>query len=198
MKKSLQPRKIPQQSRSLRTREEILEATARLLNHHPFDEVSTNHIARKTGISIGTLYKYFPNKDSILAALSLTYMQQDAVLFEEIFERYSGRSHDDLLDALADALMRIHREDGKVRGVIYQNLERLKLVSEARSATRQIHRKSTIVLPRLDPALTWVAVSAVNAAIHSLSQLPWQQQDWAFAQQLCRQIFRQLLQTTSQ
>jgi AcrR family transcriptional regulator len=195
MKKSLQPRKTPQQSRSIRTREEILEATARLLNHHPFNEVSTNHIARKTGISIGTLYKYFPNKDSILAALSLQYMQQDAILFGEIFERYTGRPLDELLDELVRVLMQIHREENRVRGVIYQNLERLKLVTEARNATLQIHSKSAAALTRIDPALTWVAISAINAAVHATSQLPRQQQDWNFAQQLCRQIHSIVLQT---
>ena len=194
MKKSLQPRRTPQQSRSRRTRQEILEATARLLNRHPLEEVSTNHIARKTGISVGTLYKHYPNKDAILAALSLAYMQQDALLFEHIFEKYRERPHNELLDALVDALMQIHREETRVRGVIYQNLERLKLVSEARNATRQIHSKGTAAIPRLDPALTWIAISAVNAAIHALAQLPRQQQDWTFAQQLCRQVLALLLQ----
>jgi hypothetical protein len=56
MKKTVKPRKTPQQARSRQTREDILEATAHLLNRKPFDEVSTNHIAKKTGISIGTLY----------------------------------------------------------------------------------------------------------------------------------------------
>ena len=48
--------------------------------------MSTNHIAKKTGISIGTLYKYYPNKDAILADLSLVFMQKDAELFGRIFE----------------------------------------------------------------------------------------------------------------
>ena len=77
MKKTIKPRNTPQQARSKQTREDILEATAHLLNRKPFDEVSTNHIAKKTGISIGTLYKYYPNKDAILADLSLEFMQQD-------------------------------------------------------------------------------------------------------------------------
>ena len=86
MKRTIKPRKTPQQARSRQTREDILEATAHLLNRKPLDEVSTNHIAKKTGISIGTLYKYYPNKDAILADLSLEFMQQDAELFGRIFE----------------------------------------------------------------------------------------------------------------
>lgn len=56
------------------------------MNRKPFGEVSTNHIAKKTGISIGTLYKYYPNKDAILADLSLMFMQQDTELFGRMFE----------------------------------------------------------------------------------------------------------------
>jgi AcrR family transcriptional regulator len=193
MQKSLKPRKEPQQSRSRQTRQEILEATAHLLNKRPLGEVSTNHIARKTGISIGTLYKYYPNKDSILADLSLMYMQKDAELFGRIFEKHADRELDDLLDALVEALMQIHRHDALVRGVVYQNLERLKLLSQAQNARQQIHEKGTVAIPRLDPALTWVAISAVNSAIHAMSQLPQRQQDWSFAKDLCRQIFRLLL-----
>src|ERR1700760_5149563 len=106
VKKTIQPRKTPQQARSRQTREDILEATTHLLNRKAFGEVSTNHIAKKTGISVGTLYKYYPNKDSILADLSLRFMQQDAELFGRIFDS-SSRSRQkksSLVDDLVDAL----------------------------------------------------------------------------------------------
>src|ERR1700761_3314897 len=121
MKKTIRPRKTPQQARSKQTRKDILEATAHLLNRKPFGEVSTNHIAKKTGISIGTLYKYYPNKDTILADLSLVFMQQDAELFGRIFETsFRGRRKKGaLIDALVEALMNVHRDDAQVRGVVY-------------------------------------------------------------------------------
>src|SRR5579863_5824305 len=140
MKKTIKPRKTPQQARSRQTRKDILEATAHLLNRKPFDEVSTNRIAKKTGISIGTLYKYYPNKDAILADLSLEFMKQDAELFTRIFEN-SSRSRQKkvvLIDDLNKALMTIHRDEAQVRGVIYQNLERLKLLGPAQTVTRTI------------------------------------------------------------
>ncbi|HEY4359095.1 MAG TPA: TetR/AcrR family transcriptional regulator [Acidobacteriaceae bacterium] len=193
MKKSIKPRKMPQQSRSRKTREDILQATALLLNRHPLGEVSTNHIARKTGISIGTLYKYYPNKDSILADLSLEYMQQDAELLEHVFDKYAARPPDELLDALVDALMKLHKEDAQVRGVLYQNLERLKLVSQAQNTRRQILAKGTTLVSRFDPVLTWVAISAVNAAVHAMSQLPKQDQNWSFVKSVCRQTFGLLM-----
>ena len=136
------------------------------MKRKPFGEVSTNHIAKKTGISIGTLYKYYPNKDAILADLSLVFMQQDADLFGRIFEG-SSRSRQKksaLVDELVEALMTVHRDDAQVRGVVHQNLERLKFLGAAQSATRKIQAKGTASFPELDPILTWVAISAVNVS----------------------------------
>jgi AcrR family transcriptional regulator len=195
MKKTIKPRKTPQQARSRQTREDILEATAHLLNRNPFGEVSTNHIAKKTGISIGTLYKYYPNKDAILADLSLEFMHQDAELFGRIFDG-SPRSRQEkgaLVDNLVEALMTVHRDDAQVRGVVYQNLERLKLLGPAQSATRKIQAKGAAAVPELDPMLTWVAISAINAAVHSMSQLPREIQQWNFVRVLVRNILDNLL-----
>ena len=195
MKKTIKPRKTPQQARSKQTREDILEATAHLLNRNPFGEVSTNHIAKKTGISIGTLYKYYPNKDAILADLSLVFMQRDAELFGRIFES-SSRSRQTksvLVDDLVEALMKVHRDDAQVRGVVYQNLERLKLLGPAQIATRKIQSKGTASVPEIDPILTWVAISAINAAVHSMSQLPRELQQWDFLRVLVWNILDNLL-----
>jgi AcrR family transcriptional regulator len=195
MKKKISPRKVPQQARSRQTREDILKATAHLLNRRTLDEVSTNHIAKKTGISIGTLYKYYPNKDSILADLSLVFMQRDAELFGQIFERSSlvHQKKSALVDDLVEALMTTHREDAQVRGVVYQNLERLKLLGPAQSATRKIHVKGSASVPELNPILMWIAISAINAAVHSMSQVPREIQRWDFVRVLVRNILNDLL-----
>ena len=186
MQNRLKPRKVPKQPRSVRTREDILEATARLLNRHPLEEVSTNHIARKTGISIGTLYKYYPNKDSILADLSLMYMQKDAELVAAIFDKHQSHQLSELLDELVDALIEVHKRDARVRGVVYQNLERLKLVTEANNTRHQIQAKSTNFFPAMEPGLTWVTLTAISSIVFSMSQLQPQHRDWTFARDLCR------------
>lgn len=186
MQNRLKPRKIPQQPRSQRTREEILEATARLLNRHPLEEVSTNHIAQKTGISIGTLYKYYPNKDSILADLSLMYMRKDAELVGAIFDKYQAGQLSELLDELVDALMAVHMNDARVRGVVYQNLGRLRLLTEAQNTRQQIQAKGTGVFREMEPGLTWVTLTAVSSVVFSMSQLQPQDRNWNFAREICR------------
>ena len=63
------PRKRPKQARSADTVGVIVEAAARILETQGHSSFSTNAVASKAGVSIGTLYQYFPNKDAILGAL---------------------------------------------------------------------------------------------------------------------------------
>lgn len=62
-------RKRPSQRRSVLTFESILEACAQLLNTMGHEEITTNHLAEKAGVSIGTLYQYFPHKESVFQTL---------------------------------------------------------------------------------------------------------------------------------
>ena len=63
------PRKTARQSRSRATQEAILEAAARILESGGVAQLTTNAIAARAGVSIGSLYQYFPNKEAILATL---------------------------------------------------------------------------------------------------------------------------------
>lgn len=63
-------RKKPKQTRSEETIEVVFEATARILQTQSFSEFNTNAVAKLAGISIGTLYQYFPNKNAILVAMA--------------------------------------------------------------------------------------------------------------------------------
>lgn len=64
-----EPRKIPRQTRSAATVDAILDATAHILRESGFATLSTNGVAQRAGVSIGSLYQYFPNKEALLAAL---------------------------------------------------------------------------------------------------------------------------------
>jgi AcrR family transcriptional regulator len=66
---TLKPRKRPGQSRSIETVGVILEAAARILEERGFRGYTTNAVAERAGVSIGSLYQYFPNKDALTVAL---------------------------------------------------------------------------------------------------------------------------------
>ena len=66
---SLKPRKLPQQPRAAQTVATILEAAARILETRGVEGLNTNLAAQRAGVSIGSLYQYFPGKDAIIVAL---------------------------------------------------------------------------------------------------------------------------------
>lgn len=74
------PRKQPLQARAQKTVDVIVEATARILEKHGHDGFTTNAVAERAGVSIGTLYQYFPNKEALLGAL---IARETAVLVED-------------------------------------------------------------------------------------------------------------------
>ncbi|MDC5359829.1 TetR/AcrR family transcriptional regulator [Acinetobacter baumannii] len=65
----LDPRKRPRQARSVATFEAILEAAARILESLGFARFNTNAVAELAGVSIGSLYQYFPSKDALIVEL---------------------------------------------------------------------------------------------------------------------------------
>lgn len=66
----LAPRKRPRQRRAQMTFDAIVDACAQLLAQGGYEALTTNAISERAGVSIGTLYEYFPNRDSIVAALA--------------------------------------------------------------------------------------------------------------------------------
>lgn len=65
----LEPRKLPRQARSRATFHAIVDACSQILASGSYDELTTNGISERAGVSIGTLYEYFPNREAIVAAL---------------------------------------------------------------------------------------------------------------------------------
>ena len=69
-REQLSPRKTPRQRRSTATVDAIVEAAARVFAEGGYGRANTNRIAETAGVSIGSLYEYFPNKDAILVAVA--------------------------------------------------------------------------------------------------------------------------------
>jgi AcrR family transcriptional regulator len=82
VKSALQPRKQPRQARANATVEIILEAAARILATESLAGFNTNRVAEVAGVSVGSLYQYFPNKSALVAAL----IQRDQARLGEAIE----------------------------------------------------------------------------------------------------------------
>ena len=96
-----QPRKTPTQRRAVETCAAIVEATARILEDKGQDALNTNRIAERAGVSVGTLYQYFPDKHAILVTL---IRRERAALMAEL--RAIDRDGDDALQAMVAASIR--------------------------------------------------------------------------------------------
>lgn len=83
-KKKIGTQRTPVQLRSFQRREEILQTTAALLERVGFDDLTTILIAKELGISVGSLYHYFPNKQAILYALGEQWLEEQTLALEEI------------------------------------------------------------------------------------------------------------------
>lgn len=91
------PRKKPLQSRSRATVHAVLVASAHILEERGLAGFNTNAVAERAGVSIGSLYQYFPSKDAILVAL----MEQSLTMFsEDLSEAIDGAPGDSLADDL--------------------------------------------------------------------------------------------------
>ena len=82
--KHLLPRKLPTQARSADTVAVILTAAAHILDSSGYNEYSTNAIAKRAGVSVGSLYQYFPSKDAITVALIQQEGQRVASSIEKV------------------------------------------------------------------------------------------------------------------
>jgi AcrR family transcriptional regulator len=75
-KRKLTPRSTPVQKRALERRENILKVTAHLLEEVGQDDLTTILVAKTVGVSVGTLYHYFPNKYAIMYALAERWLDE--------------------------------------------------------------------------------------------------------------------------
>ena len=76
-------RKRPRQERARVTVDALLDATAQVLIKDGYDGLSTNRVAAVAGVSVGSLYQYFPSKEALVAALLDRYSDSTRMLVSE-------------------------------------------------------------------------------------------------------------------
>lgn len=103
-------RRRPVQQRSARRVERMLDAASDLLNEHGYEALTTTAIAKRAGVAVGSLYQFFPDKRAVVQALTQRNLER---FMAEVSMRLPGddRQHWwDLVDALLDIYLRMHRE----------------------------------------------------------------------------------------
>ena len=119
------PRKLPQQDRSKFTVEAILTATAHILTEESYDRASTNRIAERAGISIGSLYQYFPNKASLIAALRDRHVSSMMEVIESKLRNLFDAPIEVVLPEIVKASIAAHAINPKLHKVLHEQVPRL-------------------------------------------------------------------------
>lgn len=104
-KTALKPRKSPVQARSTATIEVLHEATIQVLLKEGIVKCNTTRIAERAGVSVGSIYQYYPNRDSLLAAVLQRHLDSVAEKIEELCLKYEKTSIRTLISALVDEII---------------------------------------------------------------------------------------------
>ena len=183
MKKPLDSqRKSPKQSRSKAIVDSIFEATIRILPKIGSEHLTTKKIADLAGISIGSLYQYFPNKESVLGAIIDAGVSASLMDFEKKLSEIDGRSMKESTDMMIDfALALFLKEKEKVREIYRKapELGRLPALLKTRQAT--VNRLA-IEMKKHDPGqpeheyvrVSFIAVNLVMGVILTMLLDPLQ------------------------
>ena len=153
----------------------MLTAAARVLVRHGYEDATTNRIAEAAGISVGSLYQYFPNKEAIVAALFERHSQHMWDAFASNLEGLWAQPLVAAVPAVIDALVQAHAVEPRLHRVLHEQVPRVGGLDRHKELNRRgaelitrflvAHRDETDVA---DPELAaFVLVESIEALIHA-------------------------------
>ncbi|WP_246680570.1 MULTISPECIES: TetR/AcrR family transcriptional regulator [unclassified Mesorhizobium] len=169
------PRKDASQLRSRATVDALVEATARILIRDGFDKASTNRIAQEAGVSVGSLYQYYPGKEALVAAVIDRHNKEIMQVVRGAFEEVASEPVERAVRRLVAVAIEAHRIDPKLHRVLAEQIPRTGRLENVEAFNREAHAlfKSYLEahsdeLRRVDLGLAaFVSVSAIEALAHS-------------------------------
>lgn len=169
------PRKAPRQARSRNTVEVILEATARVFAAHGYAGTNTNLIAEKAGISVGSLYQYFQNKDALIAALHQRHAEQVRHTIDTVLDQPHEPTLRGHIGAMVRALLAAHLLEPELHKMLELQFPYFDAPQSENEADLGIFQRvralledwrSGIVPTNLDLA-TWVILHIMESMVHA-------------------------------
>jgi AcrR family transcriptional regulator len=132
-----EPRKRPKQARSRATFEAIVEAGAQLLVEDGYHQLTTNRLAERAGVSIGSLYQYFPNKEAVIASVVERFADRQFEILVEGIEELADAPTRRVVRHLVDALLEAKRAEPELSRVLLQELPQIGQVDVMRDWTER-------------------------------------------------------------
>jgi AcrR family transcriptional regulator len=117
------PRVEPRQQRSRETYEKILTVATEIFSELGYSGTTTNKVAEAAGISIGTLYHYFPDKDALLYALAQRHLAGGTTLVKVTFQRLREQQPDleESLRIVIGVIVRMHVDQFHLHHLLYDS-----------------------------------------------------------------------------
>ncbi len=177
MQRPENPRKEPKQARSRQLVDAILEAAARVFEAQGYDATNTNRVAEVAGVSVGSMYQYFPNKDALVTALHERHVGEVLALVEDVAAEAPSRTLRASAELLVDGALAVHTTRPRLTRMLHGELPMLERTHEASAASRATFAATERLLHahraevrRSDTALASYAVirlfeSLVHAAV---------------------------------
>lgn len=123
--RTLSPRKTPRQARAAFTLDAIFEATIQLLVADGMHRLTTTKVADRAGVSVGTMYQYFPHKEALVYAVNERYLEILAARIEATCRAQQGRPIGEMVEALIDTYWRAKTERADVTRALYRSVAEL-------------------------------------------------------------------------
>lgn len=175
LKASLKPRKSAVQARSAATVEALHTATLQVLTQQGLIRCTTTRVAERAGMSVGSLYQYYPNRDALLAAVLEKHLVEVAETVELACDRYQGTSVADMASGLVAAFLAVKLREPAVSKALYAIAgERGGAELVARINARMVAATAALLATAADahfedPGLTAaIALSAVVGPVRAL------------------------------
>ena len=169
------PRKLASQERSRVTVDALLEATTRILIKEGYDRASTNRIAEVAGVSIGSLYQYFPSKEALVAAVIDRHTQEISEVTRKALVKAAALPLEAAAREFVSVAIDGHRVNPKLHGVLAEQIPHVGRLENVEANVREGYalvrgyleaHRDEIDVADLDLA-AFVLVTVVEALTHA-------------------------------
>ena len=140
MQSTLEPRKTPVQARSTVTVEAIAEAAIQVLLSHGVERLTTTRVAERAGVSVGTLYQYYPNKQALLFAVLEAHLDKVTAVLSRACEESHGLPIKARVQHVLEAFVDAKMERTDVSMALYKIAAELGGVKVVRTVGERSHR----------------------------------------------------------
>ena len=166
---ALKPRKTPIQARSSASVEAILQATLQVLTSVGKERLTTTRVAARAGVSVGTLYQYFPNKSALLHSTLRRHMDAVRHAIETVCAAHKGDSLLDMGTALIHAYLAAKMQDVKSSAALYSVSSDIDGAAIAKAASLRSRRAIVDLFATAREPLTKDPDIIANAVVSALN-----------------------------